>query len=414
MGLKSRMTIGPSEIKSIDLKEIYQVGNKSTNAQLKILQVCPYFHPFLAGQEIYVLRLSKKLINYGHNVTIYTSNQSQLPAYEKIEGLDVFRFKMLFSPLNNPICPGFLNIFKNIKSFDIIHVHNEHAFVTFVTCMINLFYKKPIVLSCHGQLRFDNYWKDLFERLFSRTIGRLIFNSTSKITVLSESDKKYISGIGVDAKKIIVLQNAIDLDYIDSIHHSQDVQEKHDEKIVLYVGVLTKRKGIDYFIKSIPYVIKKHPKIHCIIVGKGEYREQLETLVNKLNLQAYVSFKGRVTTEELYYYYKISDLFVLPSVSEGLPTTILEAMNFGLPVIATDIPGIRDHFKDFAILVPPKNETELAKSIITMINDNQLREDLSRKGRELVRDKYTWDKTSKVYINIYNEIFTNNIRGLVV
>ncbi|PWB54272.1 MAG: hypothetical protein C3F06_05260 [Candidatus Methanoperedenaceae archaeon] len=374
---------------------------------MKILQVCPYFYPYLAGQEMFVLQLGKQLKKYGHSVTVYTSNHSHLPVYENIQGLDVFRFKMIFNPLNNPICPGFFNIYKKIRDFDIIHVHNEHSFVTLFTCFINLFYKNPIVLTCHGQLRFNNYWKDLFETIYSRTIGNFIFNNIDKVAALSDSDKKYLISIGVDSRKIIVIPNAINHEYLDIISYNMKKQEEHDEKILLYVGVLIKRKGVDYLIKSIPDIIKNN-RLSLIIVGKGDYREQLETLVDKLDLANNIIFKGSVSTEELYYYYNNADIFVLPSVSEGLPTTILEAMYFGLPVVTTDIPGIRDHFSDSAILVPPKNEKELSKAIIRVLNDLSLREGLSRRGKELVREKYTWDKVSNTYINIYHELLKNN------
>lgn len=375
--------------------------------KLKVLQVCQYFYPYLAGQEMFVLQLSKKLKKSGHNVTVYTSNHSSLPAYEKIDGLDVFRFKMLFNPLNNPVCPGFFNIYKKIRDFDIIHVHNEHSFVTLVSCIINIYFRKPIVLTCHGQLRFNNFLKDLFETIYSRTIGKFILNSTIKIVVLSDSDKEYLNSIGADPKKIVVIPNAIDREYLEKIPHDKNVRKKHEEKILLYVGVLIKRKGVDYLIKSMPYIIKNN-RVSCIIIGKGDYREDLEILTAKLDLKDVISFKGSVTREELYNYYNISDIFVLPSISEGLPTTILEAMFFGLPVITTDIPGIRDHFTHSAILVPPKDEKELAKAIDELLKDEMLRESMARHGKELVNEKYNWDKVSNTYINLYNEILKNN------
>lgn len=380
---------------------------QNSKLKLNILQVCQYFYPYLAGQEMFVLQLGKKLKKSGHNVTVCTSNHSRLPAYEKIEGLDVFRFEILFNPMNNPICPGFFNIYKNLRDFDIIHVHNEHSFVTLVTCIINLFFRKPIVLSCHGQLRFNNYLKDLFEMIYSRTVGKFILNCAVRVAALSDSDKKYLVSIGVDPKKIVIVPNAIDHEYLDIVYQDKNLQKDHDEKILLYVGVLIKRKGVDYLIRSLPEIIGNN-KISCIIVGKGDYGESLKTLAKKLDLLDIISFMGSVKTEELYYYYSMSDVFILPSVSEGLPTTILEAMYFGLPVITTDIPGIRDHFKECAILVPPKNEKELAKAINRLLNDDNKRESMSRRGKELVREKYSWDKVSNTYINIYNDILENN------
>lgn len=380
---------------------------QNNGSKLSILQVCQYFYPYLAGQEIFVLQLGKKLKKSGHDVTVYTSNHSRLPAYEKIEGINVFRFRMLFNPLNNPVCPGFLNIYKKINGFDVVHVHNEHSFVTFITCLINLYFKKAIVLTCHGQLRFNSYLKDLFEMIYSRTIGKFILSCASKIVALSNSDKEYLISIGVNAEKIAVVPNAVDLEYLENNTNSL---KKHNGNILLYVGVLIKRKGVDYLIKSIPYLSEKN-RVKCVIVGKGDYREKLDILTGKLGIKDMIDFKGSVTTEELYNNYNNSDIFILPSVSEGLPTSILEAMYFGLPVITTDIPGIRDHFSQSAILVPPRDEKEIAKAIDRLLNDKILREKMARQGKELVKEKYNWDRVANTYIDIYNELLKNNSKG---
>jgi glycosyltransferase involved in cell wall biosynthesis len=360
---------------------------------------------------MYVLQLSKKLNEDGNDVTVYTSNHANISKHEKIDGIDIFRFKMLFNPLNNPICPGFFAIMKNLNDFDIINVHNEHGFVTFVSCLLNLYVKKPIVLTCHGQLIFGNVLKDSFEKIYNMTIGKLLFKMVDTIIANSEGDKEYIISLGIDPSKIIVLSNAINMEHMDKVYKREidaikisQVKNK-DKDIILFVGQVIKRKGIDYLLRSFSEVKKINSNAFLYIIGDGYYRKDAELFAKKLNVGEHVSFFGRVSESKLIASYNSSSIFVLPSLSEVCPTVILEAMYSGLPVITTDIPGINDHFRHFAEIVPARNDKELAKAIIKLLNDKNLRHDMGKKGKDLVKEKYTWDVVSKLYLDVYSKIF---------
>ncbi|KKG09295.1 glycosyltransferase family 4 protein [Methanosarcina sp. 2.H.A.1B.4] len=376
---------------------------------MKILQVCPYFYPYLAGQERYVLQLSKKLSKHGDHVEVFTTNHLALPRFELIEKIPVHRFNMISAPLNNPISIDFLNAFNKMKSFDVIHIHNEHSFVSLMTCLYNTVLKKPIVLTCHGQLKFGSSFKDLFEKLYSKTIGRFIFNSATKIIALSEDDKNYIAGFGINDDKILILPNAIDVDYLETCVSNSEIYNELrskfvDKKLVLYVGRIIPRKGIEYLIKSIGIVVKKNKNVLFVLIGDGEYKKTAEQLCEETGVSDHVLFLSGLSDESLFSYYKLSDIFILPSLSEGLPTTILEAMYFNTPVISTDIPGIRSHFKEMAILIPPKNEHELAEKIIKLFDENELASTLSINGKKYVFNNYTWNKVSESCLKIYNSI----------
>lgn len=377
---------------------------------MKILQISQYFPPHFGGQEMYVLQLSKKLKEDGNDVTVYTSKHGKIPSFEKIDGLNIVRFSMLFNPLNNPICPGFLNILKNLKNFDIIHVHNDNAFVTLVTCFLNLYIKKPIVLTCHGQLIFGSFLKDYIGKLYGVTIGKLLFKMVDVVVANSEGDKEYIVSLNIDPRKIVVLSNAINMEHMDNLYKREIesikmTQAKYkDKNIILFVGTLIKRKGIDNLLRSISKVRKVNKNVLLFIIGDGKYRKDAELLAKKLNIDEYVTFFGRVSEGQLITAYNSSSIFVLPSLSEVCPTVILEAMYSGLPVITTDIPGINDHFRNFAELIPIKNDKELTKAIINLLNDENLRQSFDKKGRALVKEKYTWDSVSRSYLEVYNKM----------
>lgn len=376
---------------------------------MRILQVCPYFYPYLAGQERYVLQLSKKLAKHGEQVEVFTTNHLDLPRFELIENIPVHRFNSIFTLLNNPISFDFLNGFKEVKSFDVIHIHNEHSFVSFITCLFNIFLKKPIVLTCHGQLKFGSTLKDLFEKLYSKTIGRFIFNSATKIIALSEDDKKYIASFRINDNKILILPNAIDAEYLENSALNSEIYSElcskfSDKRVVLYVGRIIPRKGIEYLIKSVEIVTKKYSNVLFILVGNGEYKQTAEQLCERMGVSDHVIFLSGLSDESLFSYYKLSDIFILPSLSEGLPTSILEAMYFGTPVISTDIPGIRSHFREVALLTPPKNEQELAEKIIKLFSEDKLATSLSVNGKSHVLNNYTWDVVSDRVEKIYKQL----------
>ncbi len=381
---------------------------------MKILQVCPYFYPYLAGQEKYVLQLSKKLQKYGEKVEVFTMNHSKLQRCEEIENIRVHRFNIIATLLNNPISIEFLYIFPKLKYFDIIHIHNEHSFSSFIIFIYNIFNKKPLVLTCHGQLIFGSALKDWFEKIYSRTVGKLIFNSATKIIALSEEDKGYISSLGIKETKILVLPNAIEIDdlnkkVLNQEFNSNIIEKFVDKRVILFVGRIIERKGIEYIIKCIPKVIENFNDTVFVLIGNGEYKLQAEKFCEELEVEEHVIFLSNISDTTLFDYYKSAEIFILPSLSEGLPTTILESMYFGIPVISTDIPGIRSHFKDNAILIPPKNEKELSKAIIRLLSDKEFAMSLRIKGNNLVTGKYTWDKVSKEYINIYHEILHKDV-----
>mgnify|MGYP000144326075 CR=1 FL=1 len=141
---------------------------------MKILQFVPYFLPYPGGQERYVYNLSKYLVKMGHEVHVITSNFPKSKKFEEIDGITVERYTLIARPLRNPIVPKFLLVPKRFKDFDIIHIHNEHAFSSMVAAYAKRNGDFPLVLTNHGQLKFGNYLADTIERAYMKTFGKKI------------------------------------------------------------------------------------------------------------------------------------------------------------------------------------------------------------------------------------------------
>ena len=378
---------------------------------MKIAQITPYFLPHTGGVERYVYNLSKNLINEGHTVEVITSNVPEGRTVDVVDGIPVRRLKCIGEPLRNPLVPSIFLLLDELKKFDIIHVHNLYSSLALSIPLLKKFCKIPLVLTHHGQLIYGEPMKDTCVKIYEKSIEKIILKSVDNTVVLSESDAQYISSSGLKENCVEILPNAINpADFTAYINvDTTEFIEKYDlegRKRILFVGEVTNRKGIPTLIKSIPLLIKKVLKEEAVfvIVGSGENLSDARALAKDLDVESHVVFTGRLPFVELMQAYRSADLFVLPSLSEGLPTSILEAMYFGLPVVSTDIPGVRDHFSDFAILVPPKNEFALSNAIISVLEDEHFASMLSRSGRELVLNKYTWGKVAGCYELLYSKV----------
>lgn len=379
---------------------------------MKILQLVPYFPPYLGGQENYVLNLSRHLVKRGHEVHVVTSNFPLGKKYEEVDGITVERHHCLARPLRNPIVPGFFKLFKNSTKFDIIHTHNEHSTAAVVAMLLGKYLEIPLVLTCHGQLDLGNLLYNRFEERYNNCLGKYIFNQANSIISLSNNDKNYIASLGVYNEKIKVLPNAIDINEFERFkgneQNLEEIRSRYNlngKIIVLYSGQIVERKGLVYLIKAIPYILKNcEPKeVIFIITGDGRSLSKVQAIAKNLRLENNLIFTRFLRKEDLIYLYQISDIFVLPSLSEGLPTSILEAMYFGLPIIATNIPSIAEYIKNISILIPPRDEMALAKAITEMINEDSLRQKLSKAGKKFVENKYNWPFIAEKYETIYNE-----------
>ncbi len=162
-----------------------------------------------------------------------------------MDNITIFRHKCFFRPLRNPIAPTMLSHLNKLQNVDLIHIHNEHSFSSFMAIFLKYYTKKPLVITCHGQLRFNNDFKDKFEWLYSRTFGRVIFNSADKIIALSNSDKEYISSLKVNSNKIKIIPNAIDFSKFSKETDSNynrflDTFDLDNKIVILFVGPLIK------------------------------------------------------------------------------------------------------------------------------------------------------------------------------
>ena len=238
-------------------------------------------------------------------------------------------------------------------------------------------------------------------KLKYRHIDRII-SEGGKIT---EEIVKYL---GVDRSRIVETFNGVDLDYIERMKKATSSFDKEIElsskNSFLFVGRLEKNKGIDYLLKAFN-AISDDFDVELLIVGDGTQRKRLESS----NKDRRVRFLGIVSDEVLFQLYDRVDIFVFPTLYEGLPSVILEAMACNLPVISTDtggVPAAVDEKNGF--LIPPGNVEALKSAMIKFLRlPEEKREEMGRNSYELVESKFTWPKIAKKTIEVCEELLRN-------
>ena len=170
------------------------------------------------------------------------------------------------------------------------------------------------------------------------------------------------------------------------------------EPSILFVGRLIERKGVSHLIRALGTVRERTPA-RLVVIGDGPERPRLERLAQDLGLRDQVEFRGRVGDDELRRAYASAAVFVLPSVldarqdTEGLGVVLLEAMNYSVPVVASEIGGITDivEHERTGLLVAPGDEGALAGALTRVLNDRGLSERLGAAGLRALSESFSWD-----------------------
>ncbi len=266
--------------------------------------------------------------------------------------------------------------------YDIIHAHGT------VTAVSTRFFRGKRILTIHGV-----YSKSV-EKLHGPLVSRLsnIYEKASVrivnyVTVVSKTAYKHYR---LYTDKVTYIPNAINLDIIPL------KGDKIYEKQAIYVGRISREKGVDILVKA----FTKLKDIDLLIVGDGPL---LPYLRKQFGHYKNIHFLGKVEREKALRLIKGADVFILPSRYEGLSTALLEAMACGTPVIASRVGGNTELIEDgvTGLLVSPGDEKELIKDIIFLVNNRKIAQSLADKAKEKVVRYYNWEKVFRKYLKLY-------------
>lgn len=348
---------------------------------MKIAIIINLFPPkWLGGMEIATYNLAEHLSKRGHEIHIITLRDAGLPIFQHEKGFYIHRVTFPRIRIIGVIC-FWLNICRIIWRInpDILLV--QSIGIGIPALLTKKLLKIPYVIWGRGD---DVYRPGRFIRITARSI---LMNADS-VLALTENMRKRM--MNICPREISIVPNGINLEQF-SVRSPTRMKEE-GTKNILFVGRLHPVKGVQYLIRAMKKVLEEIPDAKLILVGDGEERERLEALSIQLGIQKSVHFIGIVPHEMVHTFMHQADVFVLPSLSEGFPNVLLEAMACKLPVVATRVGGIPDIIEDGTngYIVEVNDSQNIADRILFILKNEILMNEFSVNNEQKVKN-YTWD-----------------------
>lgn len=385
---------------------------------MKILLVISSFPPAYSygGALKIAYEFSRQLVKDGHSVTVYTTDvhdsNSRLKFEENpiwMDGIEIYHFKNLSNELahmNFPIAPSMVSTLKkNINKFDIIHAHEYRSFQAILVHHYAQKFGVPYVVQAHGAIPYLGQ-KNLLKIIFDKIWGYNILNDASKVIALTETESEQYMKMGASEDKIEIVPNCIDLSEYRNLPEKGEFRKKYeiknDEKVILYLGRLNKIKGIDLLIKAFSEISKELINVKLVIVGPDDgFLDYLVELSNKLALNDKILFTGPLYNENKIEAYCDADVYVLPSIYETFPMTVLESMACGTPVVVTNNCGISEFVGEFGY-VTNNDKFSLVNTIKKAILINN--DSVEKGNTQLLKQKLDIKNVIKNLERLYEEI----------
>jgi glycosyltransferase involved in cell wall biosynthesis len=377
---------------------------------MRILLVATYWHYPEVAYEF-----PSQLAGLGHDVSVIIWNsmarkirrRNVLNAFVLYELPGVNLFGVLNPSHNYSYVFGLPYVFDYLKP-EVVDCQS-HLFLTTVQAIKTAKeFRIASIVTVHGVMAKRGLIANLGQSIYLYTLGSWVFKKATLVRCLTRSDAQELMRYGCPPEKIRIVPNAVDTNLFSP-------QTEREEDLVVWVGRFVQEKGLEYLLKAAKIVSRKAKNVKFLLVGDGPLKAKIMKLASDLGLLGkFVRFTGPLKREEVAKILGRASVFVFPSLREGLPLSVLEAMACGTPVVGSDVPGIKDLVVngENGLLVPARNPKMLAEALLTLLNEVELRKEMGRKARRLVVAEYSWDsvisKIEKVYYEAINECFESN------
>ena len=354
-------------------------------------------NPYAGGAEVHLEELLRRLVEYGHEVTLFCSGYDDCPQEETIEGIRIIRRGNRFN--FNLIAPSHLRKLTRRENFDIlIEDINKIPFYT------------PLYLKLKTLVVVPHLFATTVFHEINFVLGSYIYLAEKplvwvyrglKFNVISESTGDDIMKRGVPAKDISVIHCGIDR----QLYSHDPTVTKYEKPTILYLGRIKKYKSIQHLISALKIVKESIPDARLMVVGSGDYLDNLKSQAASLGLSDDVEFPGFVPSADKVDRMRRSHVAVLPSLKEGWGLTNIEANSVGTAVVAANSPGLRDSVRDnqTGFLYEYGNINQFAEKLTSILSDNTLRVRLEKGGLEWA-EKFSWDMAARKFEQLLFEV----------
>jgi glycosyltransferase involved in cell wall biosynthesis len=373
-------------------------------AIVKVVMTSDYYAPHVGGGvERVVEEVAQRLVAGGHSVRVITFNPNGCPPVETVAGVEVVRLPAInLQPILG--VPAAVNatlwIRKYLEDADVIHLNNLFFLLSALTIAARP--DAPIVTTMHlGALDRLTGLTGTFARLYERTMGRLILERSAAVSAVSPAVARHAAELGYRGS-VELVPNAVD---VNRFRPPPDMTGPNGHApSVLFLGRFSRNKGPQFLVDAIPSILERVPSATFRFVGSGPMREHMERRIREMGLNGRARLQGHVA--DVVPVLQSADVVVRPSLTEGMPLAVMEAMACGRTIVASRVSGTEDVIRDgeTGILVEPGSVGALREGVVRVLADHDRALRIGRKAREWAEKQMTWDSITQQYLGLYEEV----------
>lgn len=394
----------------ITKEDIIVAANKFKNSLLNKIKVCYIITKLeLGGAQKFTLHTAKYLNKKNFQTCLICGCGAMLDeeASKNVKTIFVKSLVRQISPLND--LSAVFDIYKILKKQkpDIVHTHSSKAGIV-GRIAAKLAGIKYIVHTIHGY-SFNDSQKFYIKYLYI-FLERFCSLFSKKLIVENERDlQKGIENKISQKNKFEIICSGIDTEKYKNYNFNADFKKSlvaDNSKIILTVGPFKPQKNLSDFIKAAAIVSKQYNDVSFFIIGDGALRKDLESLIKNLNLENTIKLLGWKT--QIIDYLYACDIFVMTSLWEGLPRTILDVMCCAKPVVANNVGGIADVIKDgiSGFLTNPKDYKSTANIVLKLLNNDALAHRIGQNAKGEITRKYDINYNTMLHENLYSKLIS--------
>jgi len=381
---------------------------RTTQHRARVLMFTSLFHPVIGGSEGQAQALAQALIRRGHAVAVVTQKLPRLPSYEVVAGIAVYREirpvgrRSIVYGISYALSSA-LALLRHRRQSQIIHVH--HLYLdAFSAGLLGPIMRRPVIakVACGG------YVGDIARLKRTRLAGLLfaVTRRVDRIVAISSQIQGELINHSFARERIIRIPNGVDTNRFRPARDREAAKRVLglQGKIVSFIGRLDPQKGLHHLLDAWSAVVAQRPDARLLLLGTGPQEAELMRLAEELRVSRSVDFLGY--REDVRPYLQATDVFVLPSLAEGMSNVLLEAMASGLACVATRIGGNTDLVEDDVngVLVEPADGAGLANAILRLVQSDADAARLGVAARERVERELSIEVIADRYVQLYREL----------
>jgi glycosyltransferase involved in cell wall biosynthesis len=420
---------------SASLADVVALDASAQCVPLRIALLGYRSHPYGGGQGVYLRYLSKALVEAGHTVDVISGppyphldsrvRLIEMPSLDLFaNGLGSLRPRHLSSLTNiiewlSKLTGGFSEpytfgrrVVKYLRehgaSYDLIHDNQSLSYGMLRIQDMGL----PLVTTLHHPITSDlrialgasrRWWERLLIRRWHSFLGmqKKVVKRLHNIVTVSECSRQDIArDFGIQPAGISLVSNGIDTE----VFRPLPGVGRNPMRLMATASADQPLKGLRYLLRAYAGLLERYPELELLVVGQPRPGGDTERLLSRLGLDDRVKFVSGISTEQMVQYYAEAAIAVVPSVYEGFGLPAGEAMACGVPVVATDGGALPEVVGDAGIQVPVRDADALAAAIEKLLEDDRSREELGRRGRARIEEKFCWHVTARQMADYYYRV----------